>query len=156
MTIYIEDIRIGMSAEYRKTLTETDVVWFAGLTGDNNPMHIDDEFASSTRFGGRIVHGLLTSSLLSSVIGMKLPGPGCIYMSQNLRFLKPVHNGESVTARTTVLEVFPEKQRVRKEILRSRSRRHKYKAPRQQRGARHQYVVRHARVVLRQRQSTTP
>jgi 3-hydroxybutyryl-CoA dehydratase len=113
MTIYIEDIRVGMTADYRKTLTETDVVLFAGLTGDNNPMHIDEEFACSTRFGGRIVHGLLTSSLLSSVIGMKLPGPGCIYMSQNLRFLKPVHIGDTVTARTTVVEVIAEKQRVR-------------------------------------------
>ncbi len=113
MSYFFEDIEVGMTADYRKTLTETDVVLFAGLTGDNNPMHIDDEFASATRFGGRIVHGLLTSSLLSSVIGMKLPGPGCIYMNQNLRFLKPVHIGETVTARTTVLEVFPEKQRVR-------------------------------------------
>lgn len=113
MTVYIEDIRVGMSAEYRKTLTETDVVLFAGLTGDNNPMHIDEEFASATRFGGRIVHGLLTSSLLSSVIGMKLPGPGCVYMSQTLRFLKPVHISDTVCARTTVVEVIGEKQRVR-------------------------------------------
>ncbi|SFN70172.1 3-hydroxybutyryl-CoA dehydratase [Formivibrio citricus] len=113
MSLYIEDIQVGMTADYRKTLTETDVVLFAGLTGDNNPMHIDEEFASETRFGGRIVHGLLTSSLLSSVIGMKMPGPGCIYMSQNLRFLKPVKIGDTVTARTTVVEVVAEKQRVR-------------------------------------------
>lgn len=113
MTVYMEDIRVGMTDEYRKTLTETDVVLFAGLTGDNNPMHIDDEFACGTRFGGRIVHGLLTSSLLSSVIGMKLPGPGCIYMSQSLRFVKPVHIGDTVCARTTVVEVMAEKQRVR-------------------------------------------
>lgn len=113
MTLYIEDISVGMTADYRKTLTETDVVLFAGLTGDNNPMHIDEEFAAETRFGGRIVHGLLTSSLLSSVIGMKMPGPGCIYMSQNLRFLKPVKIGDTVTARTTVVEVVADKQRVR-------------------------------------------
>ena len=100
-------------AEQKTGLPLASVLLFAGLTGDNNPMHIDDEFASSTRFGGRIVHGLLTSSLLSSVIGMKLPGPGCIYMSQNLRFVKPVHIGDTVCARTTVVEVIAEKQRVR-------------------------------------------
>lgn len=113
MALYFEDLTIGLMAEYRKTITETDVVLFAGLTGDNNPMHIDEEFASETRFGGRIIHGMLTASMLSSVIGMKLPGPGCIYMSQNLRFIKPVKIGDTVSAQATVLEIYPEKQRVK-------------------------------------------
>jgi len=113
MPYAFEDLTVGLTAEYRKTLTETDVVLFAGLTGDNNPMHIDAEFAAETRFGERVVHGMLTASMLSSVIGMKLPGPGCIYMSQSLRFLKPVHIGETVTATAKVLELIADKQRVR-------------------------------------------
>ncbi|MBE9610666.1 MaoC family dehydratase [Chitinilyticum piscinae] len=113
MALYFEDLAQGLTAEYRKTITETDVVLFAGLTGDNNPMHIDEEFASTTRFGGRIIHGMLTASMLSSVIGMKLPGPGCIYMSQNLRFIKPVKIGDTVRAQATIMDVFPEKQRVK-------------------------------------------
>ncbi|UXY17068.1 MaoC family dehydratase [Chitiniphilus purpureus] len=113
MSYAFDDLHVGLSAEYRKTVTETDVVLFAGLTGDNNPMHIDEEFARETRFQGRIIHGMLTASFLSSVIGMKLPGPGCIYMSQQLRFLKPVKIGDTVTARAEVAELLPEKQRVR-------------------------------------------
>lgn len=113
MARFFNDLSIGDFDEYRKTITETDVVLFAGLTGDNNPMHIDEEFASQTRFGGRIAHGMLTASFLSTVLGMKMPGPGCIYMGQNLRFLKPVHIGDTVTARATVMELFPDKQRVK-------------------------------------------
>jgi 3-hydroxybutyryl-CoA dehydratase len=113
MTRFFNELAIGDFDEYRKTVTETDVVLFAGLTGDNNPMHIDEEFASQTRFGGRIIHGMLTASFLSSVIGMKMPGPGCIYMGQNIKFLKPVHIGETVTARATVAEIYPEKQRIK-------------------------------------------
>ena len=113
MARFFNELSLGDADEYRKTITETDLVLFAGLTGDNNPMHIDEEFASQTRFGGRIIHGMLTASFLSSVIGMKMPGPGCIYMGQNLRFLKPVHIGDTVTARATVIEIFPEKQRIK-------------------------------------------
>jgi len=113
MSYFFEDLQVGMSAEFRKTITETDVVLFAGLTGDYNPMHIDHEFARGTRFGERIIHGMMTASLLSSTIGMKLPGPGCIYMSQNLRFLKPVHIGDTVKAVASILEIYPEKQRVK-------------------------------------------
>ncbi|AOX99770.1 MaoC family dehydratase [Jeongeupia sp. USM3] len=108
-----EDLSIGLTAEYRKTMTETDVVLFAGLSGDNNPMHIDEEFARETRFGSRIIHGMLTASLLSTVIGTRMPGPGVIYMAQNLRFLKPVKIGDTVTATATVSELIPEKQRAR-------------------------------------------
>ncbi|MBM5570218.1 MULTISPECIES: MaoC family dehydratase [Deefgea] len=113
MARYFNELSVGDFEEYRKTVTETDVVLFAGLTGDNNPMHIDEEFASQTRFGSRIIHGMLTASFLSSVIGMKMPGPGCIYMGQNIKFLKPVHIGETVTARATIIEIYPEKQRVK-------------------------------------------
>ncbi|WP_432719807.1 MaoC family dehydratase [Jeongeupia wiesaeckerbachi] len=108
-----EDLSIGLSGEYRKTVTETDVVLFAGLSGDNNPMHIDEEFARETRFGGRIIHGMLTASLLSTVIGTRMPGPGVIYMSQNLRFLKPVKIGDTVTATATISELMPDTQRAR-------------------------------------------
>ncbi|BCL75707.1 3-hydroxybutyryl-CoA dehydratase [Jeongeupia sp. HS-3] len=108
-----EDLVIGLSGEYRKTMTETDVVLFAGLSGDNNPMHIDDEFARETRFGGRIIHGMLTAALVSTVIGTRMPGPGVIYLSQNLRFLKPVKIGDTVTATASVSELFPDKQRAR-------------------------------------------
>ncbi|QKJ65421.1 MaoC family dehydratase [Deefgea piscis] len=113
MTRFLNQIAVGDSDEFRKTLTETDVVLFAGLSGDNNPMHIDEEFASQTPFAGRIAHGMLTASLISTVIGTKLPGPGCIYMGQNLRFVKPVRIGDTVTARVTVLEVLLDKQRVK-------------------------------------------
>ncbi|MCB5195978.1 MaoC family dehydratase [Deefgea salmonis] len=113
MTRFLNQIVVGDSDEFRKTLTETDVVLFAGLSGDNNPMHIDEEFASQTQFAGRIAHGMLTASLISTVIGTKLPGPGCIYMGQNLRFVKPVRIGDTVTARVTVLEIQLEKQRVK-------------------------------------------
>jgi len=113
MARYFNELSVGDFEEYRKTVTETDVVLFAGLTGDNNPMHIDEEFASQTRFGSRIIHGMLTASFLSSVIGMKMPGPGCIYMGQNIKFLKPVHIGETVTARATIIEIYPEKQRIK-------------------------------------------
>ncbi|XZG70143.1 MaoC family dehydratase [Chitinibacteraceae bacterium HSL-7] len=113
MSLTFHELSVGMRAEHRKTLTETDVVLFAGLTGDNNPMHIDAEFAAETRFGARVVHGMLTASMLSTVIGMKLPGPGCIYMSQDLRFVKPVHIGDTVTASAEVVELIAEKQRVR-------------------------------------------
>ncbi|AMC34678.1 MaoC family dehydratase [Janthinobacterium sp. B9-8] len=113
MSYYIEDLQPDLSAEYRKTLTEADIVLFAGLSGDNNPMHIDEEFAATTRFGGRIAHGMLSASLISTVIGTRLPGPGAIYMGQNLKFLKPVKIGDTVTALVTVIEVNQEKQRVR-------------------------------------------
>jgi 3-hydroxybutyryl-CoA dehydratase len=113
MSYYIEDLQLNLTAEYRKTLTETDVILFAGISGDNNPMHIDEEYAANTRFGGRIAHGMLSASLISTVIGTRLPGPGAIYMGQNLKFLKPVKIGDTVTALVTVLEVLQDKQRVR-------------------------------------------
>ena len=95
-------IAVGQSASFSKTITESDVYTFAGLTGDLNPAHINEEYAKNTRFGGRIAHGILSAGLISAVIGMQLPGPGTIYMGQTLKFLSPVHIGDTVTAQVTV------------------------------------------------------
>jgi 3-hydroxybutyryl-CoA dehydratase len=111
--LYIEDIAVGMSAVYSKTITDADIVMFAGVSGDTNPVHLDQEFASRSQFKGRIAHGMLAASLLSTIFGTKLPGPGCIYLSQNLRFRAPVRIGDTVVARVTVEEVVFERRRVR-------------------------------------------
>lgn len=105
-------LRVGMGAEYAKTVTEADIVLFAGLSGDLNPMHIDEEFAAATKFGGRIAHGMLSASFVSTVLGMKLPGPGAIYVSQTLRFLAPVHAGDTVRAQARVVAIDTERRRV--------------------------------------------
>jgi 3-hydroxybutyryl-CoA dehydratase len=107
-----EDLKVGMQAVVSRTITETDLRNFSGVSGDTNPMHLNEEYAKHTQFGGCIVHGLLTASLISAVIGTKLPGPGCIYMSQTLKFLAPVRVGDTVYATATVKELFPEKNRV--------------------------------------------
>jgi 3-hydroxybutyryl-CoA dehydratase len=99
---YLEDLTPGMTALYAKTVTDADVVLFAGISGDVNPVHLNQEFADSTMFRGRIAHGMLTASFISTVIGTKLPGPGCIYVSQNLKFKAPVRVGDTVKARVTV------------------------------------------------------
>ena len=109
---YLEDISPGMSAIYAKTITEADVVLYAGVSGDTNPLHINEEFACHTRFKRRVVHGMLTTSLWSALIGTRLPGPGCAYMGQDMKFVKPVHPGDTVTASVTVTEIDQEKQRV--------------------------------------------
>jgi 3-hydroxybutyryl-CoA dehydratase len=108
----IEDIAVGMSAEIAKTITDADIVLFAGVSMDSNAVHMDEEFGRTTMFGGRIAHGMLTASLISSVLGNRLPGPGVIYMSQSLRFRAPVRPGETVHAKVTVKEVIAEKCRV--------------------------------------------
>jgi 3-hydroxybutyryl-CoA dehydratase len=105
-------IEVGQSAEFTKTVTETDVVLFAGITGDLNPAHVDQVWAEASRFGGRIAHGMLSASFISTVLAMKLPGPGTIYLSQTLSFTGPVKIGDTVTARVEVVEVMP-KRRVR-------------------------------------------
>lgn len=107
------ELTIGQFAEHSKTVTETDVVLYAGITGDFNPMHVNQTYAEKTRFGGRIAHGMLTAGFISAVLGMKLPGEGSIYMSQSLRFMKPVRIGDTITARIEVIELFPDKRRVR-------------------------------------------
>lgn len=111
--MYIDELAEGQSAEFSKTVTEADVVLFAGITGDLNPAHIDDVAASESRFGGRIAHGMLVASFISTVLGMRLPGPGTIYLSQSLRFTAPVRLGDTVTARVEVAELVPAKRRAR-------------------------------------------
>ena len=108
----IEDLAPGMSATFAKTITEADIVLFAGASGDNNAVHINEEFAQTTQFKGRIAHGMLTASVISAAIAGRLPGPGTIYMGQNLRFKAPVRPGDTVHATVTVRELFPEKGRV--------------------------------------------
>lgn len=103
--------QVGESATVTKTITETDVYLFAGITGDLNPAHLDKTYASSTRFQHRIAHGMLSAGLISAVLGTRLPGPGSIYMSQSLKFLAPVYFGDTLTATATVKELIPEKNR---------------------------------------------
>ncbi len=110
--LYLEDLKVGMTALYAKTVTEADIVMFAGISGDINPVHLNHEFASETMFEGRIAHGMLSASFISTVIGTKLPGPGAIYLSQNLKFKAPVRAGDTVQARTTITEIMPDKRRV--------------------------------------------
>ena len=107
------DIAVGQSASFSKTITEWDVYTFAGLSGDLNPAHINEEYAKTTRFGSRIAHGMLSAGLISAVIGMQLPGPGTIYMGQTLKFLSPVRIGDTVTATCTVSEIRAEKNIVK-------------------------------------------
>lgn len=93
----------GSTASFTKTITEADVVLYAGISGDTNPLHLDSEYARESRFGQRIAHGMLTAGLISTVIGTKLPGPGAIYMSQTLKFVAPVYLGDTVTAIATIM-----------------------------------------------------
>lgn len=108
----IEDLSVGMTAQYAKTITEADLVLFAGISGDCNPVHMNENYALSTPFKGRIVHGMLSASFLSTAIATKLPGPGSIYVSQNLKFRAPVRIGDTVEARVTIVEIVPAKNRV--------------------------------------------
>lgn len=105
------DLSVGMAEEYIKTVTDRDILTFAQVSGDNNPMHLDDEFAAATFFKTRIAHGMLTASFISTVIGTLLPGPGCIYLGQNLKFLRPVRIGDTVIARVVIESLIPEKKR---------------------------------------------
>ena len=109
---FLEDLSVGMSASFSKTLTDADIVMFSGVSGDTNPVHLDEEYAKDTIFEGRISHGMLSAGFISAVLGTKLPGPGCIYISQNLRFKAPVRPSDTVTARVTITEIIPEKSRV--------------------------------------------
>ncbi|MCP5419723.1 MAG: MaoC family dehydratase [Gammaproteobacteria bacterium] len=109
---YIQDISVGMSASYAKTVTDADIMLFAGISGDDNPVHINEEFAAETPFKGRIAHGMLSAAFVSTVLGTRLPGPGCIYVSQKLKFKAPVRSGDTVTATATVTDVNVEKRRV--------------------------------------------
>jgi 3-hydroxybutyryl-CoA dehydratase len=113
----ITELQPGMVAEIGRTVSEADILAFAGVSGDTNPVHLDAEFAAQTPFKERIAHGMLSAALISAVLGTKLPGPGAIYMNQTLRFRAPVHIGDTVVARVTVKEVIAEKRRVILETL---------------------------------------
>jgi 3-hydroxybutyryl-CoA dehydratase len=108
----LEDLEVGMSASFAKTITDADILMFAGVSGDTNPVHLNEEFAGSTAFKGRIAHGMLTASLISTALGTKVPGAGCIYLSQTMRFMAPVRAGETVRAIVTVREIDREKRRI--------------------------------------------
>ncbi|MGD8191238.1 MaoC family dehydratase [Brevibacillus ginsengisoli] len=108
-----EDIKLGDQATFSKTIAEIDIYQFAGITGDFNPMHVDAEYAKKTIFGERIAHGMLTASFISTVLGMKLPGPNTIYLSQSSRFLAPVKIGDTVKVIVEVIEKIDAKRQIR-------------------------------------------
>lgn len=110
---YLEDLKVGMSASFGKTVTEADIMAFAGVSGDTNPVHLHQDFAAQTLFKGRVAHGMLSAAFISTILGTKLPGPGCIYVSQDIRFKAPVRAGDTVTATATITEIVPEKRRVK-------------------------------------------
>jgi 3-hydroxybutyryl-CoA dehydratase len=109
--LYFEDLELGQSASFAKTITEADILLFAGVSGDTNPVHIDAEAASRSLFKERIAHGMLSASLISTVLGTRLPGPGTIYLAQNLRFRAPVRIGATVTATVEVTALDPDRKR---------------------------------------------
>jgi 3-hydroxybutyryl-CoA dehydratase len=107
----INELTVGQKAEFAKTVTETDVYLFAGVTGDVNPAHVNEEYAKTTLFKTRIAHGMLSAGFISAVLGMQLPGPGTIYLKQDLQFVAPVRIGDTITAVAEVKEIIPEKNR---------------------------------------------
>jgi 3-hydroxybutyryl-CoA dehydratase len=109
----IDELKIGDSAQLSKTITEADIIDFAKATGDFNPVHLDQAYAEKTFFKGRIAHGLLSLGFISAILGNILPGHGAIYLSQEVKFLAPVRIGDTITARVEVLELLPEKNRVK-------------------------------------------
>jgi 3-hydroxybutyryl-CoA dehydratase len=110
--LFLEDLSVGQSAELARTVTGDDLVAFAAVTGDNNPVHLDEAYAAATPFGGRIAHGMLSAGYISAVIGTRLPGPGAIYVSQSLRFRRPVKIGDTVVARAEITAIDAERARV--------------------------------------------
>jgi 3-hydroxybutyryl-CoA dehydratase len=113
----IEDLKPGMMASFAKTITEADIVMFAAVSGDGNALHINEEFAKTTQFKGRVAHGMLTASVISAAITGRMPGPGTIYLGQNLSFRAPVRPGDTVYARVTVVEIDQQKGRVNLETI---------------------------------------
>jgi 3-hydroxybutyryl-CoA dehydratase len=109
---FLEDLSVGQHAERRHVVSEADIAAFAELSGDFNPVHMDEDFAATTRFAGRIAHGMLSATYISAVLGETLPGHGAVYMSQALRFRRPVRIGDEVTARVEVTAIDAEKARV--------------------------------------------
>ena len=109
----IDQLKVGDVAEFAKTVTETDIYLYAGITGDFNPAHVNEAYAKNTFFKTRIAHGMLTAGFISAIIANQLPGPGTIYLKQELSFMAPVHIGDTITARVEVVELIAEKNRVR-------------------------------------------
>ncbi|GLK79233.1 MaoC family dehydratase [Methylopila turkensis] len=110
--IAFEDLSVGQTAEIRHEVSEDGVRTFAALTGDTNPIHLSEAYAANTRFGGRIAHGLYTASLISAVLGTRLPGPGAVYLSQTIKFRAPVRIGDVVTTQVEITALDPGRQRV--------------------------------------------
>jgi 3-hydroxybutyryl-CoA dehydratase len=110
--LFLEDLSVGQSAELARTVTAEDLVAFAAVTGDHNPVHLDEAYAAATPFGGRIAHGMLSGGYISAVIAGKLPGPGAIYVSQTLRFRRPVRIGDTVSARAEITGIDAARARV--------------------------------------------
>lgn len=111
--LHFEDLEIGMTEVLSKRIVSSDVVGFAEVTGDRNPIHLSEHFAARTPFGGRIAHGLYTASLISAVLGTRLPGPGAVYISQTLNFRAPVRIGDQLDVQVSVAELVAEKRRAR-------------------------------------------
>jgi 3-hydroxybutyryl-CoA dehydratase len=111
--LYFEDLAVGLAETLTKTIDSADVVGFAEVTGDRNPIHLSEHFAAKTPFGTRIAHGLYTASLISAVLGTRLPGPGAVYISQTLNFRAPVKIGDTVEVTVTVAELMADKRRAR-------------------------------------------
>ncbi len=109
----IDELKVGDVAEFAKTVTETDIYLYAGITGDFNPAHVNEAYAKTTFFKTRIAHGMLTAGFISAIIANQLPGPGTIYLKQDLSFLAPVHMGDTITGRVEIIELNVEKNRVR-------------------------------------------
>ena len=109
----MEQLKVGDAAEFAKTVTETDIYLYAGVTGDFNPAHVNEAYAKNTFFKGRIAHGMLSAGFISAIIANQLPGPGTIYLKQDLSFLAPVRMGDTITGRVEVLELNQEKNRAR-------------------------------------------
>ena len=109
----IDALKVGDAAEFSKTVAETDIYLYAGIVGDFNPVHINEDYAKKTFFKERIAHGMLTAGFISAIVGNQLPGPGSIYIKQELNFLAPVHIGDTITARVEVIEIIAGKNRVR-------------------------------------------
>ena len=109
----MQELKVGETAEFGKTISETDIYLYAAITGDLNPAHINEEYAKNTFFKTRIAHGMLAAGLISALLGTKLPGPGTIYLQQSLNFSAPVRIGDTITARVEIIEMITEKNRVR-------------------------------------------
>ncbi len=114
---YLEDLSVGMTASYAKTVTEADILMFAGVSGDDNPVHMNAEYAAGTMFKARIAHGMLSAALISAVLGTRMPGPGAIYIDQQIKFKAPVYIGDTVVATATVTEINEARRRVTLETV---------------------------------------